>query len=113
MSDQLLPLSKEAFLKVALPEEVVEVDGLGPVRIRSLSRAEFMDIRERDRNEWEVGLVAYGLAEPVLSEDEVRAWRTQQAAPKMFDDLAGEVLRVSGLRPTSVGDAKRTFPEKQ
>lgn len=103
-------LSKEAFLKTGLPEETVSVDGLGTVRVRSLSRAEFMEVRDRDRAGWEIGLVAFGLIDPALTEEEVRAWR-ETITPRVFDDLAGEVLRVSGLRPTAVGEAKQSFPE--
>lgn len=110
MSDGVI-LSKEAFLKVSLPEEVVTVEGLGPVRIRSLSRAEFMKVRQSDADGWEIGIVTYGLVEPALTEDEVREWRETSSAPQLFDDLAGEILRISGLRKAAVAEAKRSFPE--
>lgn len=112
MSDGV-PISKEAFLKVSLPEEVVTVEGLGTVRIRSLSRAEFMQVRQSDADGWEIGVVAHGLVEPALTEDEIREWRASCSAPQLFDDLAGEVLRISGLRKAAVAEAKRSFPEGQ
>jgi hypothetical protein len=113
MSD--LIISKEALLKSGLPEETVTVDGLGTVRVRSLSRAEFLRVRQADAEGWEIGLVAAGLVEPALTEDEVRDWHNS-VAPKVFDVLAGEILRVSGLRKAveevvaAVEDAKRNFP---
>lgn len=111
MSDDLV-ISKEAFLKSGLPEETVTIDGLGTVRVRSLSRAEFLDVREKDTVGWEIGVVTCGLVEPALTEDEVKQWR-ETTTPRVFDDLAGEVLRVSGLRAAAVGEAKRSFPEGQ
>lgn len=109
MSDEPI-ISKEALLKGNLPEEVVTVEGLGVVRVRSVSRDEYMRLRQSDATGWEIGLVTFGLVEPALTEDEVREWRAA-VTPQVFDDLAGEVLRVSGLRKTSVGEAKRSFPD--
>lgn len=108
MSDELV-ISKEALLKGGLPEETVTIAGLGTVRIRSLSRAEFMRVREYDKEGWEIGVVTCGLVEPALTEDEVRDWRTV-VAPKVFDDVAGEVIRLSGLRTAAVEEARRSFP---
>lgn len=105
-------VSKETLLKACVSEETVDIAGLGTIRVRSLSRAEFMDVRGRDEAGWDVGVVAYGLVDPALTEDEVRNWRNV-APPRVFDDVAGEVLRVSGLRAVAVGEAKRTFPEEQ
>jgi hypothetical protein len=113
VSEQPLILSKEAFMKVSLPEEPVTVEGLGTVRVRSLSRAEYMRIRTNDAEGWEIALVALCMVEPSLTEDEVREWRETMAAPKLFDDLAGEVLRVSGLRQTAVAEAKQSFPDNK
>lgn len=114
MSENVI-LSKEALLKSGLPEEVVTVEGLGAVRIRSLSRAEFIQHRESDREGWEAGVVACGLVEPALTEDEVREWR-KNVMPRVFDELAAEVLRISGLRAAfdeavkeTVKDAKQSF----
>lgn len=95
MSDPIL--SKEALLKTGLPEEAVEIKNLGMVRVRSISRGEFVRIREMDLTEFETQLVAMGLVEPRLTEDEVKEWR-DSVTPHVFDDLAGEILRVSGLR---------------
>lgn len=96
MSDHPI-LSKEALLKTGLPEEPVEIKDLGMVRIRSISRGEFVRIRELDLTAFETQLVAFGLVEPLLTEDEVKEWR-DSVTPHVFDDLAGEILRVSGLR---------------
>lgn len=111
-----LILSKETLLKSGLPEETITVDGLGTVRVRSLSRAEFLRIRQADGEGWEIGIVACGLVEPALSEEEVRDWHGR-VAPRIFDDLAAEILRVSGLRKATadpaVEDATHNFPENE
>lgn len=112
MSD--LVISKEALLKSGLPEETVTIEGLGSVRVRSISRAEFLKLRQSDSEAWEIGLVAAGMVDPALTEDEVREWHGT-VAPKLFDDLAAEILRVSGLRKvvdqvtSAVEAAKRNF----
>lgn len=121
MSDSL-PISKEAFLKPGLPEETVTIDNLGTVRIRSLSRAEFLKHRMADGTGWEVGIIAAGLVEPALSEDEVRVW-LDGCMPKVSDDLGAAILRLSGLRKAldeigqahanpAVEDAKRNFRDE-
>lgn len=108
-------ISREALLKGNLPEEVVMVAGIGPVRVRSISRAEYMSLRVSDGEGWEIGLVSAGLVDPALSTDDVEALR-KVVDPKTFDDLAGEVLRVSGLRKTAeeaVAEAKQSFPDTE
>lgn len=116
MSDVIL--TKEALLKSGLPEETVTINDLGAVRVRSLSRAEFLQLRQADADGWEIGIVVAGLVEPALTEDEVRDWH-RSIPPKVFDDLAGEILRVSGLRKVAeqavqaaVGAAKRNFQDE-
>lgn len=111
MSDNPI-ISKETLLKGSLPEEVVTIEGLGTVRVRSLSRTEFMRVRQASTDGWEIGLVAHGLVEPALTEAEVEEWRNT-VTPHVFDDLAGEVLRVSGLRKAAEEEAKRSFPPEQ
>lgn len=110
MTGDELIVSKEAFMKGGLPEEVVPVEGLGNVRIRSISRAEYMRVRTMDVDAFETAVLAAGLLEPTLSEDEVRQWRESVMA-QVSDNLLGEVLRISGLRKTAVEEAKQSFPE--
>lgn len=105
-------ISKEAFLKTSLPEGTVDVPGIGTVRIRGLSRSEVMIAGERDKTGWEVALLALGIVEPELTEDEVRAWR-ETTTTRVVNTVTEAVLGLSGMLRTSLGEAKATFPEGQ
>jgi hypothetical protein len=112
MSDTPIVISKEAILKPQLPEEVIDVAGLGPVRVRGLSRSEWMANKDRDGVEWEIGLLAVGLVDPKLSEEEIRQMR-EATTVKVIDEIASGILRLSGMLVSRGGDAKRTFQEEQ
>lgn len=109
MSDPIV--SKDTLLKPRLTEGTVAIPGVGTVRIRSLSRAEVLTAGERDRTGWEVALLAAGVVEPDLTEDEVRQWR-ENAPPDTVNVVAEAILGLSGMLSTAVGEAKRSFPEE-
>jgi len=109
MSDPAV-VSKEVLLKPQLPEELVEVAGLGAVRVRGLSRAEVVTAQapDKDRNDFETALLTFGLVDPALTETEARQWR-ETALSKTVNDVSSAILRLSGLLPGAAKAAKRTF----
>lgn len=89
-------MDKDALFKQRLTEQELELDGVGTVRLRALTRGEVSDARELfatgpdladlDVTGYEDALVALSLVDPVLTPEEVRRW--DEAAP------AGELARV-------------------
>jgi hypothetical protein len=101
---------KERFLKSRLPEQDVDIPGVGTVRVRSLSRAEAGRLKtfvDGDAEAGEVFVLAVGLVDPRLTEDEVRQWMA--AAPTDEVELvAGAVMVLSGL--VEGAETVRRFP---
>ena len=93
-------ISKDALIKGSLPEKEVELPGKGTVRVRGLTRAEVIRIgvlgREGKFDEAEVVILAAGLVEPSLTEDEVRQWRDSVPSTDV-DPVADAIQALSGL----------------
>lgn len=82
-------MDKSALLTERLPRAEVEIEGVGTVTVRGLSRYELLlagkssngDVLTSERK-----MIAMGMVEPPMSEDEVEAW--QKCSP------AGEIMPV-------------------
>jgi len=89
---------KERLLKPRVPEGTVELDGLGTVRVRGLSRREvFMTQQSKGVEAMERKIVALGMVEPQMTEDEVRQWQTNSPAGEM-EPVADKIRELSGLK---------------
>jgi hypothetical protein len=102
-------MDKDAFLKVRLPERSVEIEGVGTVRVRGLSRVEALDVRNTggDVDRAEKKIIFYGLVDPTLTEEEVTAWYAAAPAGEI-DQLVNPIVELSGL---AEGAAKSGVPE--
>lgn len=103
-------MDKETFLKTRLPERTVDVDGVGEVRVRGLSRAEGARLKDfvDDPEAGEVFVLAAGLVDPALTADEVRLWQAAATAGEV-EAVTTAILELSGLLPDAVGAAQRSF----
>lgn len=104
-------IDKDAFLKPRLPERELEV-GPWTVRIRGLSRAEYLRIGDLARGEStdraEVVTLALGLVDPALSEDEVRAWRDAATSDEV-DAVSSAVIELSAGGADALKAAVQSF----
>ena len=92
-----MSVDKSALLAPRLGEGEHEIPGVGTVRIRGLSRAEVLELRQiGEVAAWDRRLCSLALVEPRLTEDEVGAWQAS-AGPREIEDLTGAVLRLSGM----------------
>jgi hypothetical protein len=77
-------VDKTALLTRKLPEADVDIPDVGTIRVRALTRAEALYAQAgQDKHgvgEFEVRMLAAGLVDPQLSEDEVREWQTHAVA---------------------------------
>lgn len=101
-------IDRETFLKPRLGETVVELDGVGQVRVRALSRTECLRIRDLkdDQAAMERAIIALGLIEPALTDEDVAAWH-EQAVPGEVDTLLTAIQSLSAL---GEGAAKSGVP---
>lgn len=98
-------MDKELLLKSRLPEDEVDVPGVGKVRVRGLTRAEVLMVRKATDDEHMDGpralvlerkLLAKAMLDPVLTEAEVGAWQDCAAAGEM-EPVINRVQELSAL----------------
>lgn len=88
---------KARLLKPRLPEDTVEIPGVGTVRVRALNRAESMMVQGANGLEaTERRIVALGMVDPSMTEAEVGQW--QKASPGgEIDAVSNKIAELSGL----------------
>lgn len=102
-------LSREEILAKRLKERVVEIPGVGQVKVRALTRDQVVKIRsdgEMDIAEMEQKLITAGLVEPQLSAEDVKAWYEGSPAGEL-SPVSEAITELSGL---SVTAAKSDVP---
>jgi hypothetical protein len=106
------PVSKDAFLNQSLPESNLHIEGVGVVRIRSLSRAIALRLQEQDSNvERERYALRHGLVSPSLTNTEIKQW--QESAPAGFiEPITNAILKLSGMLEESEKEAVERFPDE-
>lgn len=106
-----MTVSKDQLFTTRLTEEDVEIPGIGKVRVRALSRAEVLAFRNRtvqDVTEMERALVAAGMVDPKLTEDEVLKWQEASAAGEL-EPVTRTISRLSGMDEGAAKEAVKRF----
>jgi hypothetical protein len=90
-------VDKDLLFKPRLPEEDVELPGVGTIRVRGLSRIEGIHVQAASGVEaTERRALALGMVEPTMTEEEVGRW--QRAAPVgELQPVAEAITRLSGM----------------
>lgn len=108
MSDDDL---KARLLTRRLPEDEVEVPGIGVVRVRGLNRAEAMHVQAakgKGPEATERRILALGLVDPPMTEAEVGQW--QKASPGgEIEPVSTKIAELSGMLDSSAKDVVKTF----
>jgi hypothetical protein len=100
---------KARLLKPRVPEGTVELDGLGTIRVRGLSRGEvFMTQQAKGVEAMECKILALGMVDPQMTEDEVRQWQANSPAGEM-EPVADKIRELSGLNRGAEKEAVQTF----
>lgn len=104
-----MPVNKELLLKSRLPEAEVDIPGVGTVRVRGLSRAEVLGMKDLPNGEAEQRMVSAGLIDPELTADEVAEWQ-HVALVGEIDVIVTKIMDLSGL---SANTANETWKEME
>jgi hypothetical protein len=112
---------RERLLKPRITEDTVDIEGIGTVRVRGLSRSEvFMTQQAKGTEAMERKILALGMVDPPMTEDDVKTWQRNSPAGEL-DAVANKIHDLSGLgkgadksgvpdvRPES-GDGVRVLP---
>lgn len=103
-------IDKDLLFKARLPERDVDIDGVGTVRVRGLSRPEGFEVKQvKGEREIEVAILARALVDPPLTDSDVRAWQEAATAGEL-EPIVAAVLELSGLVPPTMREAVASFP---
>lgn len=102
-------MDKELLFKPRLPEAEIDVPGIGTIRVRGLNRGEAMMVQEAKGTEaTERRIIALGMVDPPLTEDEVKRW--QRAAPAgEIEPVSRRIAELSGLVEGAPKEAVKEF----
>lgn len=108
-----MTVSKADLLKQRFGVEDFEIQGVGTVKIRPLTRAEVLRLRGHDPSDVakiEQIFISSSLVEPKLSEADVAEWQENSAAGEL-GPLTDRIVEISGLLTDSPKQAVATFRE--
>lgn len=90
--------NKNAMMVLHVPTAEVELEGIGSVLVRGLTRFESIEIMklEGDRQVQDTQALVYGLLEPEMSRDEIIAWRKSGALMEI-EAVARKINELSGI----------------
>jgi hypothetical protein len=89
-------VEKAALLARRIGAGEHEIEGVGTVRIRGLSRIEVLELQGLDTAATDRRMVSLALLEPELTEDEVGAWQ-KTSGPQELEKLTLAIAALSGM----------------
>lgn len=94
-----------------LPEDDVDMPGVGTIRVRGLNRAEAMAVQAANGTAaTERKILAFGMVEPELTEAEVGQWQKASLAGAI-EVVSRKIAALSGMLDDSAKEAVKTFRE--
>ncbi|HMG43940.1 MAG TPA: hypothetical protein VK611_21585 [Acidimicrobiales bacterium] len=103
---------KELLFRARLPEADVDVPGIGTVRVRALSRTEALYCRDTpDIVTIERRMIALGLVDPELTENEAKRWQENSPAGEL-EKLTLRISQLSGMTETAAKEAYVAFEQE-
>jgi hypothetical protein len=89
-------VKKDALLAARLPEDDVEIPGVGTVRVRALSRAEALKVQRLGKAEKDAHTIALGMVDPPMSVTDVQRWAESSPAGEM-EAVGRRIAELSGV----------------
>lgn len=101
----------EQLFKPRLPEDDVEVPGVGVVRVRGLSRLEAMSMKSvTDPGESERQMMALGMVQPKMTVADVRRWQAASPAGEI-EEVSRRIGELSGMIEGADKEAYKSLPD--
>lgn len=101
MADESMDLKARLLAKRSgVATEEVEIDGVGVITVRGLSRAEFLAAQKRwpdDTIQQERYTLSRALVDPVMTEQDVKVWQENSDATEI-NKVSLVVNRLSGIK---------------
>ena len=103
---------KARLLKPRVSEGEVELDGIGTVRVRGLSRAEvYMTQQAKGTEAMERKILALGMVDPPMTEAEVAEWQRSSPAGEM-EPVTVKIQELSGIGKAAEKQAMQSFRDE-
>lgn len=106
-------MDKSKLLGQGLPEEDLEIEGVGTIRIRALSRYEIMVAGKANPDDvlaMEQQMLSIAVLDPKLTEKEVAQW--QKSSPLgQVQEVIQAINRLSGVTKDSQKEAYKSLRE--
>lgn len=107
--DKAKLLSPRAGTPSGLPEDTVDVPGMGTVRVRGLNRVEILLVQKiEDLSTRERKMLAIAMVDPVLAEHEAGQWMKVSPAGEI-EPVTTRIAQLSGMLPESAKEVYREF----
>ena len=104
-----MTIDKELLFKPRLPEADVEVEGIGTVRVRAVTRQEAKQLQALPNDDLrDLHMLAIGLIDPRLSVSEVKRW-AEASPPSELEPVAMRIAELSGLLDKAPKEAMQNF----
>lgn len=107
--ERAVSLTLDQLLALTLPEREVNLDGVGSIRVRGLSRQETIAISEATiADDMENRVLAYGMLDPAMTTEQVDEWRCH-ASSSIIRPALDAILELSGLGPDQQREVESRF----
>lgn len=91
-------MDKAALLGMSVPTEDFEIEGVGTITLRGMTRWEMIHVfkLEDNRHKQEQAALRFGIVNPPMTEDDIAEW--QKVAPGgLLNEIASRINALSGL----------------
>lgn len=103
-------MDRELLFKPRLPEEDVDLAGVGIVRVRGLSRLEALRVQAvDDAIARERLILVLGMVDPSVNDDEAKRWQRASVAGEI-ELVTGRIAVLSGMGPDATKEAYKSLP---
>lgn len=107
-------MDKELLFKPRLPEVEIDVEGVGTIRVRALSRAEALAAQNAKGVEaMERKILVLGMVDPQVTDADVRKWQDASVAGEI-EAVTNCICELSGLSVDNAAlkEAMRSFRDE-
>ncbi len=97
-----------------LPQDKIDIEGVGVVTVRGLNRAEAMQVQQAGDTpgEQEPWILHFGMVEPALSYDDAVAWAGSAPAGEL-QVVTVRIAELSGMADGQAKDATKSVPGRR
>lgn len=107
-------MDKEALFAPRLPEDDVEIPGIGTVRVRGLSRHEMLTagrLESKGVEAMERYMLHCGMVDPAIGEDDAARWQKVSPAGEIMPVVA-KINELSGIGPGAQKEAYKSVRDE-